>query len=178
MKKIFYSILLVACIGLTFAACSNGAYVANPSSSTNSGASPLLPLTLSQMQYTGTAPFSADINGSHWVAANTYFTYNAGVSVITATFDSTQFYLHLKNVYNNGLYDMSYADYTNFCVWCANIVDTNQSFTSYWGNSGEVHIIQDYDTAQYIQGTFYFKGVTRAGKVVSVQNGYFYLPKW
>lgn len=191
MNKLFQSILLFAGACASLCSCSNGQYSASPSSNANSSINPLQPLTSSQFTWGGTAPMSADINGTHWLAD--YATYGkdslfANEVVGYKSADGTILAFYLSDSWANNLYNTGYQQYKRYGVY----IDHSDSSTlspfldktsaaakahnyySYIGNSGEVNMIRN-DSA-YFEGKFYFQGVNAAGQIINVMNGYFKVP--
>ncbi len=179
MKNLLYSILLFAAIGLALASCNKGAYNANTDSVANGGVNPLTPLTAPQFNWlsSGKDPMSANINGTPWTAATaTWALDTTGSNVIIGYLGSQVMYLYLNQVYAGNIYQMSYNDYATSGRWSDSVGSAYYSYYSYLGNSGEVYIT--HNDSAYIQGLFYFKGLTPSGKIVSVTDGYFRLLKY
>ncbi len=179
MKNLFYSILLFAAVGFAVASCNKGAYSANTDSAANGGVNPLTPLTAAQFDWIGSGkdPMSANINGAGWTAGYaTWALDTAGGNVIIGHLGGQMMYLYLNQVYAGNVYSMSYHDYGTAATWSDSVGSAYYSYSSYLGNSGEVYIT--HNDSAYIQGLFYFKGITPTGQIVSVTDGYFKLLKY
>jgi len=174
MKYFLYCCLLVTGLSIV-SACSNGDYVANPSSNVNGGVNPLKPLTASQFTWTGTNPMSASINGSPWIASSYTYSFDSGNNMITGINGSQIIQLNLKNAYAGNLYSMGYQMYNTSGFFTDSLGDVNNTYYSVLGNSGGLLMIQYVDTVA-IKGLFYFQGVNAAGKIVNISNGYFNIP--
>lgn len=185
MKKIFYSILFFAAAGLAFSACSTGDYNANISSAANNSVNPLAPLdsaALSAFVTSGKPSFiTATINGSPWSSGDSatgwFLDDTTGTNIISGISGGQGLVLFLANVYAVNIYKMGYNNKVTYAVW--DQVDTSTlpafAYFSYLGNSGEVQILENDNTA--IRGTFYFQGINSTGSVINVSNGYFYVLK-
>jgi len=188
MKKVIYSVLLFAGVGFALAACNNGDYNANPASNANNSVNPLAPLDSAQLAAfvtTGTPSFiTATINGSSWsangdTAASWYFVDTTGCNLITGISGGKFFQLQLRNVYATNIYNMGHNNRVTYGI-VADYGDTTGEkniHISYFGNSGEVQILQNNPVA--MKGTFYFQAIDSAtGDVVNVYNGYFNVLKF
>ena len=178
MKNLFYSILLFAGVCFAVASCSKGAYTASTDSNANNGVNPLTPLTAAQFDWIGGGkdPMSANINGTPWVASGaTWALDTVGGNIIIGNLGGQVMYLYLNQVYGGGVYSMGYHDYLTSGTWSDSVGSQYFSYASYLGNSGEVYIT--HNDSVYIQGLFYFKGITPSGQIVSVTDGYFKLNK-
>ena len=174
MKKILYAFLFTGICAWT--ACSNGDYQANPSSPGNGGIAPVNPLTSTQFSWSGTAPFSANIDGAGFVADNAYYTHDSTwANQIYASKGSTQFYFYLSDVWKDNLYNLGYHQYTRYCQVSDSVSGLYETYYSFNGNSGGLWMLEN-DSA-YFAGQFYFKGITDKGKVINITNGYFKLAK-
>ena len=179
MKNGFYTILLFAVICGVFAACTGGNYNASPDNNANGAVNPLTPLTSSQFTWTGTDPISATINGVPWVASLgtwSFDTAGGGANVLTGVSGSTVVQLYLSGVYAGNIYGMNYHDYGQFVDVSDSVSGAYYSYSSVYGNSGEVQIVEN-DSAR-IKGYFYAKCLTPSGQVLVINNGYFNLPKY
>ncbi len=179
MRKLLYSILLFAAIGFALASCSKGAYNANTDSAANGGVNPLTPLTASQFDWIGSGkdPMSANINGTPWTAGYATWALNsAGSNIIIGYLGGQVMYLSLNQVYAGNVYSMSYHDRADSSSWSDSVGSAYYSYSSYLGNSGEVYVT--HNDSAYIQGLFYFKGITPTGQIVSITDGYFKLLKY
>ena len=178
MKNLFYSILLFAGVCFAAASCSKGAYNASTDSNANGGVNPLSPLTASQFDWIGSGkdPMSANINGVGWTAGSaTWALDTVGGNIIIGHLGGQVMNLYLNQVYGGGVYSMSYHDYLTSGTWSDSVGGAYYSYASYYGNSGEVYIT--HNDSSYIQGLFYFKGITSSGQIVSITDGYFKLNK-
>ncbi len=179
MKKIFYSILLVAGIGCVVASCSKGAYNANTAATANGAINPLTPLNISQFDWiaSGREPMSANIDGVPWTASYATWALDTfGGNMIVGYLGSKVMYLYLNQVYQGNIYSMSYHDYLTSGSWSDSVGNAYMSYFSYNGNSGEVYIT--HNDSLYIQGMFYFKAISESGKLSVISNGYFKLNKF
>jgi hypothetical protein len=176
MKKIFYSILLFSGLCLAANSCSNGVYTANPAGSANNSVNPLKPLTSSQFTWANTGVVSGDVNGVHFSADTAgWFLDSSGTNIITGLSGGKGFVFLLNNVYAVNLYSLSYDVFNTQVAWTDTFGNLNDYYYSYYGNSGEVKITEN-DSA-YIKGLFYFQGVTKDGRLVTVSNGSFNIAK-
>jgi len=186
MKRILYSLLILAGMWVSFAACNSGAYVANPTGGANTSINPLNPLKANQFTWSGTAPFSAVINGNQWNADTASFNFSdtTGTNILMARKGNSYFMIALQDVYAINVYNMGFKTYNRY-AWYVDSLNLGSGFyyasvapnyyVSYLGNSGEVFITEN-DSA-FIKGEFYFQGVNGSGDVISVNNGYFYIAK-
>jgi len=186
MKKILYSLLFAATAGVVFSACNNGDYNANPDSAGNNSINPLQPLDSAQLAAFVTAgtpsfikctingsPFSSNDSGTLW-ALDT-----AGTNVMTGITGKSGkvVALLLKNVYAGNIYNMGSKIKSTFAL----TADLDTLYRelhvhySYFGNSGEVQILENDATA--IRGTFYFQAIDSLGDVQNVSDGYFWIKK-
>ncbi len=180
MKNLFYSILLVTGVACVVASCSKGAYNANTAANANGSINPLTPLTTpDQFNWIGSGqdPMSATINGVGWKASYATWSLDTfGGNVIKGYLGGQIMYLYLNQVYQGNIYPMGYHDYLQSGSWSDSVGGAYLSYYSYYGNSGEVYIT--HNDSAYIQGLFYFKGITGSGQVTTVSNGYFKLNKF
>ncbi len=180
MKKILYSALLFGSVCLGMASCSNGDYIANPSSNGNNSVNPLNPLKPGDFIWTGTAPLSLKINGSSWVADSViYLVDSLGYNLILGIKNKKiQLYLHLQDTYADNLYNMGYNQYNRLGIW-ADSFGYSFSDSAYYfsalGNSGQLYMTQN-DTDFYA-GKFYFQGVNAMGQVINISDGFMKIPK-
>jgi len=180
MKNVFYTILLFGCIACgLFAACTGGAYNANPGSNSNYVVNPLEPLKASQFTWSVPSTFGSMggvINGTPWVASITSYTYTAGANILQGSTGSQIMYIYLKNTWAGNLYSMGYKQYNSYCNWSDSVGGQYNVYSSTLGNSGEVNmLINNNDT---ISGQFYCEGITNSGDIVAINNGYFNLKKY
>ncbi len=173
MKNIFRCALLGLTVAL-FAACSNGDYVANPSSNSNGSINPLDPLKEGDFTWSGTDPMSADINGTNMVFG-AYWRLDSGRNTLTGTNGTKMIVLSLKDVYTNNLYDMGYQQYQTNGFVTDSFGNVDSYYFSVLGNSGGVWISQN-DSA-VIKGKFYFQGVNSRGQVMNITHGHFNVSK-
>jgi len=171
MKNIVYYLFLFISLSF-FVACSNGDYIANPSSNINGSVNPLHPLAATDFTWTGTDPLSANIDGAPFVATWATFSFDSGVNVIAGIKGNKVIYLYLTNTWAANLYNMGYHQYNSSGYYG----DSTNVYWSYYGNSGGLYVLQN-DTFR-IKGLFYFQGINAKGEVINVSNGYFNVPKW
>ncbi len=181
-KKLYYSLLAVS-FALILNACSNGAYVANPSSPANLCINPLNPLKASQFSWSGTPPLSATINGNSWTPDSVGWSLDTGFNYIFAKKGNNVLLLAMRNVYAVNLYGMGYQQYERFAWYTdslpgANSFSYNNSkfYISSLGNSGEVYVTEN-DSA-FLKGEFYFQGKNNKGDIVCIDNGFFNISKF
>ncbi len=184
MKNTFYTLLMVAGVCFTLGACSSGEYNANPSSPANQSINPLAPLDSAGFNWasSGVRPLSATINGAGWVAKDSlggwFFDDSTGADVIYGVSGLQGIKLYLLGAYAGKIYSLGYHEYKTWGLYTD--VDTSlaagHAYYSYFGNSGEVQILQNDIHA--IVGMFYFQGATSTGNVVNVTNGYFSCNKY
>lgn len=181
-KKLYYSLLAVS-VALIFNACSNGAYVANPSNPANLCINPLNPLKSNQFSWSGTPPFSATVNGQSWVADSVGWALDTGFNYIYAKKGNSVIMVGLRGVYAVNLYDMGYQQFERFSWYTDSMMGSFYSFSffnpkfysSSLGNSGEVYVTEN-DSA-FLKGEFYFQGKNINGDIICIDNGYFNVPK-
>jgi hypothetical protein len=183
MKNTFYAFLIAAAISFAVTACSSGEYNANPSSTTNQSINPLHPLDSAGFDWASTSasPFSASINGGGFVGKDSlsgwFLDDTTGADVVYGINGLQGFKLYLLSAYAGKIYSLGYHEYKTWALYSD--VDTSflpgHAFYSYFGNSGEVQILENDIHA--IRGMFYFQGVTSTGAVVNVTNGYFNINK-
>lgn len=175
MKRVLYSMLVLA--GLcVMNACSNGDYSANPSSNVNGAVNPITPLTSAEFTWSGEAPLSADIDGSHWKAsAASWALDDSGANILIATGGGKTMYFKLLDVWTGNLYDMQYDNKKRFSYYMDS-ANTGGVYFSNLDNSGEIKIVQN--DSSIIKGLFYYKGHNGNGKEVSIKNGYFKINKF
>jgi len=175
MKKLVYCALF--CAGLSWlGACSNGDYITNPNSNTNSSINPLDPLKASDFTWTGKDPVSADINGVSWVATDYTYVFDSGRHYIVAHNGPSAMVFNLTDVWKDNLYNMGYQQFNAYVVYMDSFGGPSADFyASYLGNSGGLYMLQNDTVA--IKGLFYFLGVNATGGVRNVLHGYFNIPK-
>ena len=181
MKKVLFSIFALWGV-LSFSSCSNGEYIANPTTNANVSANPLNPYSTDAFSWTGSNAVSAKINGTYFHADSTQAVWalDSGSNVIAAyTGLSYGIYLKLKDVYKGGIYSMGFNKTDRMGVW----YDTSgtgthkyKAFFSNFGNDGQVKIIQN--DSNRIVGQFYFQALDSIGGfVVNVTEGWFNIKK-
>ncbi len=183
MKKKLYYTLLAVSVALVFNACSNGAYIANPSANANLCINPLNPLKPSQFSWSGTTPVSATINGHSWVADSVGWVLDTGFNYIYAKKGNNVLMLGMRGVYSSSLYSLGYQHYETYAWYTDSMPGSFSSFSynnpkfyiSSLGNSGEVYIAEN-DSA-FIKGEFYFQGKNNKGDIICIDNGYFNIAK-
>ena len=177
MNKIFYSILLFAGVCIAVAACSSGAYVANPAANANGSINPLNPLKYNQFTWAGTAEFSVNINGSQWVADTAYvaFVDSLQTNYVYAQKGSNLVKMWLSNVWGGNVYNMGFKVYSCIAQYTDSISSISGYYISALGNSGEFCMNTNDSIA--FNGQFYFQGVNSIGTVYNFSNGYFNLTK-
>ncbi|MBC7554288.1 MAG: hypothetical protein H7257_09940 [Taibaiella sp.] len=181
MKKIFLSIIAVLS-ALQFTACSNGEYIANPTTEANVSANPLNPYSTDAFSWSGTDAVSAKINGANYNCDSFHTTWSldSGYNVITA-YNATNYglVLTMKDVYVGQTYTMGFGKTARMGVWqdtSGTGVNKAKSFVSYFGNAGQINIIKN-DSARLI-GKFYFQALdSPGGKVINVSEGWFNINK-
>lgn len=184
MRKLFYSILLVTAVSLMLGSCSNGEYVANPTTNGNNSGNPLNPLKADQFTWSGSGLFSVKINGNLWVADTAYYWLDTnGVNRIYAYKDSfrQEITLYLANTWSGNLYNMGPKQYNMLATWIPNtlaiVIDPKTGFyMSALGNVGQMYMVTN-DTMTY-NGRFYCQTVSPEGDIVNLSEGYFNLTKW
>jgi hypothetical protein len=187
MKKVLCSIIAIAGACLFFA-CSNGDYLANPTTVSNQSDNPLDYLDSNKMTWTGTDALSAKINGAFFnsdSAHTSWFLDTAGYNYISGlTGISHGFVLRFRNVYAGNLYTFGTlnARYNTerICVYYDS-VDKPRAYSSALGNVGEVYIIENdssHTTKSRIKGKFYFQAIDGTGKIVNVTEGWFNVKKY
>lgn len=188
MRQIFYSILLVGAISFVLTACSNGDYIANPSTNANQSINPLNPLTSSQFNWVGISPMSVKINGGALQKMDTAWYYldtKSGFNYIVGMKGAKKVALRLFDVWGNNMYMLTYKDTATRLVELADsvkikvgdsTVNTLNIWSTHFGNSGEIKILRN-DSAT-ISGMFYCQLADTAGAVTNISEGYFTLPKF
>lgn len=179
MKNVFYSILLFAGICGVFAACTGGAYNASPTSNANFVINPLTPLTQSQFTWgvgSKVGAMGAVINGVPWATNNVFWIDTSGPNEVYGVLGSQVIHLHLNNVYGGNIYPMGFKLYEQNGSWSDSVGSVYNIYQSINGNSGEAYITENDTT--YIRGMFYFEGITNAGQIAAVNNGYFNIKKY
>ena len=177
MKQFIHAVLLFSGI-IGFSACSNGDYIANPSSNGNSAINPITPLTAAEFTWSGQEPLSADINGVHWKAdAVTFGLDSTGANIMIATSASggKMMYFRLSDVWSGNLYDLEFKNVKRWSYYADSVGSLLGYYRSDLGNSGEIKIVEN-DSA-VISGLFYYEGVTPGGQIASIKNGYFKIIK-
>jgi len=176
MNKIFYSILLFVGVCIAVAACSSGAYVANPAANANGSINPLNPLKYNQFTWAGTAEFSVNINGSQWVADTAYvaFVDSLQTNVVFAQKGKSIIVMDLSNVWGGNVYNMGNKVYSCYAAYSDSLYSPTP-YESALGNSGEV--CMNVNDSIAFNGQFYFQGVSPTGTVYNFSNGYFNLTK-
>jgi hypothetical protein len=169
MRKFFCAILLLSSICIMDSCSSGGAYDANPSSPANQSVNPLNPLKASQFTWSGSGKFSANINGSPWVADTAYvYLSSGGVGNIYAQQYSTgtSFIIHYPNSYAGNLYNMGFGQ-DRYAIF----TDSLGSYYSTLGNSGELNVtLTGSDT---LQAKFYFQGINSTdSNLINVNDGF------
>lgn len=178
MKKIFQA-LLIAGISASLVSCSNGDYVVDPSDNANGSVNPITPLTAAEFTWGGTKPFSAEINGSMWVADRANFTLDgSGGNVIVATKDGSPavMSLYLKDVWSGNLYDMEWKNNIRYATYSDSVENKYETYFSALSNSGG--LLMDRNDTAVIAGKFYFKGVSLDQKTVTINKGFFHIEKY
>ena len=179
MKKLLFSIMAVvgAC---TFFACSNGDYIANPTSNANNSVNPLNVLDSAAFSWTGSDAISAYVNGTyvHIDSNHTSFYLSSvdGSNNISGILGvSHGFVFVLKNVYAGSVYDMSYNDFDHYVSW-SDSVDTPRTYYSYLGNVGQIQIERN-DPLRMI-AKFHFQALDKVnGIVMNISNGWMNIHK-
>jgi len=176
MNKIFYSILLFVGVCIAVAACSSGAYVANPAANANGSINPLNPLKYNQFTWAGTSKFSVSINGTTWSTDSAYYYWNDSLQTnqIFAYNGKNYIVMDLSNVWAGNVYNMGYKVYSCYAAFYDSLYSPTP-YESALGNSGEV--CMNVNDSIAFNGQFYFQGVSPTGTVYNFSNGYFNLTK-
>jgi len=179
MKKIVLALLTLTAT-VFFTACSNGDYIANPSSSSNNSLNPLHPPAF---DWTGTGTMSAVIDGVPWAAdTNTTFFiqdttvyFVEGFTHLTTPAISQAMIVKVTNAYAGNVYDLSSTGYYQNGIWLDSATNGNYWFYSASGNVGQMKLLEE--DSLHVKGLFYFQGISPTGKIVNVTKGYFNVKK-
>ena len=175
MNRIVSSLLLVACVILSLAACSSGAYVANPTSNGNSSVNPLNPLKASDFNWpASTHIVSLNFNGTPWYAdtfVSLAYVDTLQTNVLVATNAGKTLALYIQYGWSNNLYNMGFKQYNNLAYWMPDSVSAYYPYSSALGNSGELYMTAN-DTVNF-DGKFYFQAINSKGDIINISNGTF-----
>jgi len=177
MKKVLLSIIASVAI-CSFMACSNGDYNANVSTATvNNSQNPLNLLDSAGFNWTGTDPFSCEINGVAYQgdSVNTTYNFSAGNDMITSVVGLKGFFLNFNSLYAGNVYYLGYQSYNNYGIYKDTVTSPTAQYFSYNGTVGQVLILRN-DPLRMI-GKFYFQGKTTNGTIVNISNGWFNIHK-
>ena len=178
MKKVFYTILLLAGLSAAFAACS-GTYNANPSSNANGVVNPLTPLTAAQFTWgvgSTVGSMGGVINGVAWTTNNVSYGFDTGINSVIGVLGSQIMTLQCLHGYAGNIYPIAYGDTKhNTLTWSDSVGGSYYQFYSYYGNSGEIYVTEN-DSA-FFKGMFYCEVLTPGGQITAINNGYFNIAK-
>lgn len=184
MKKVLFSIVAVVA-SCTFFACSNGDYLANPTTAANNSVNPLNVLDSAGFNWSGTDAVSCNIDGNYFNVDSTKVTFtltSSGTNVITAFVGPSHgFTFNFNDVYAGNIYPISLTstggiDLTRYISYTDSPSTGPRTFYSYLGNVGQVQILRN--DPQRIIGKFHFQGLDhKNGTLINVSNGWFNIGK-
>jgi hypothetical protein len=166
--------LIALCI---FSSCSNGDYLASPTSNANNSINPLNQLKAEDFNWKGTDPVSLDINGTRWVATWAAWGLDSNGDYIMATGGGKTLFMSISDSWPNNLYTLANLNLKRWAYWIDSTNNTYQLYFSDLGNSGQ--LFMNRNDSAVIKGLFHFKGVAKyENKVINITNGYFNIQKY